>query len=196
MEIYNLKEDDWEAIIKLGNKIQGDNYLNVSEMEKIAFKGLDKGLNCSYVVYDGKRGKGGKLMGFRLTYAPGRWEIDKWCTTKVWGVHPEKVCYFKSICIEKDYRKHGIGTKLLNRSIETVKQMGGSAGIAHLWLESPGGGAIKYFARAGGTFVKNHNNRWLEDCIISNYRCIHHGDYCTCTASEMIIYFGEQEKNE
>ncbi len=193
MEIYNLREDDWDAVIRLGNKVQGENYLDFREIEKIFFKGLAKGLNCSYVAYDGERGKGGKLIGFRLTYGPGNWEIDKWCTIRQWKVPPEKVCYLKSLHVEKEYRKQGIGIKLLNKSIDTVKQMGGVAAVAHIWMESPNGGAMKYFSKVGGQFIKLHKNRWLEDCITSNYRCVYHGDYCVCSASEMILYFGEQE---
>lgn len=186
-------EEDWQAIIKLGNRVHGENYLTMREMEKTFFKGLDKALNCSYVAYDGERGKGGKLIGFRLTYAPGNWEIDKWCTINKWGVPPEKVCYLKSNTINEDYRGQGIGTELLDRSVETVKQMGGVAAVTHIWMESPNGSAMKYFAKVGGQFIKLHKNRWLEDCITSNYHCVHHGDYCICSASEMILYFGEQE---
>lgn len=194
MEIYNLREDDWDAVIRLGNKVQGENYLDFGEIEKVFFKGLDRGLNCSYVAYDGERDKGGKLIGFRLTYAPGKWKIDKWCSINQWKVPPEKVCYLKSLHVEEEYQKQGIGTKLLDKSLDTVKQMGGVAAVAHIWMESPNGSAMKYFTSVGGQFVKLHKNRWLEDCIVSNYKCVQHGEHCTCSASEMILYLGEQEK--
>jgi len=193
MEIYNFTERDWSSVIALGNKVNGENYLNFREIEKVFFKGLDRGLNCSYVAYEGERSKGGKLIGYRLTYAPGNWEVDKWCTVDAWGVPPEKVAYLKSIAVEEDYRKQGIGIKLLNKSIETVSQMGGVAAVTHIWINSPGGSAMKYIAKAGGHFVKEHKNKWLEDCITSDYRCTIHGNYCTCSAAEMILYFGEQE---
>lgn len=190
MQIYTLEEEDFSKIIKLGNKVHGKNYLDEEAIEKTLSKSLSKGFNCSYVAYDTERG--GKLIGFRLTYAPGNWEIDKWCTQNLWGVPPEKICYLKCNTIEADYRRQGVGSKLLSKSIEAVKKMGGVAAVTHIWMESPGRGAMKYFAKAGGRFVRLHPNRWLEDCIISNYRCVHHGDYCTCSAAEMILYFGEQ----
>lgn len=191
MRIYTLAEEDFPQIIKLGGRVHGKNYLDTAAIEKIFSKGLSKGLNCNYVAYDGERRD--KLIGFRLTYAPGNWEIDKWCTPETWKVLPGKACYFKSNTLEADYRGQGIGTKLLNASIETVKKMEGVAGVTHIWMESPGGSAMKYFAKAGGQFIKLHQNRWLEDCILSNYLCVHHGNCCTCSAAEMILYFGEQE---
>jgi len=191
MKIYNLLEEDFSKIINLGNSIQGENYLNFASMEKIFFKGLDQGLNCNYVAYDGERGD--KLIGFRLTYPPGKWKIDEWCTTGQWGVPPEKVCYFKSNLVAESFRGKGLGSELLNLSIEKVKQMGAVAGVAHIWAESPGNSAVKYFNKAGAHFIKSHRSRWLVDCILDGYRCIHHGSRCSCTGEEMIIYFGEQE---
>ncbi len=190
MDIRNFTEKDWAAVISLGGRVHGENYLSLREIEKVFFKGLSKGLNCSYVAYDDE-----KLIGFRLTYAPENWETDKWCTVNAWGVPLEKVAYLKSITVEEDYRGQGIGTKLLNSSLETVRKMGGVAAVTHIWINSPGGGAMKYFTKAGGHFIKQHKNKWLEDCITSDYRCIIHGEYCTCSAAEMILYFGEQ-KNE
>ncbi len=73
---------------------------------------------------------------------------------------------------KSEFRGQGLATTLLNRSVETVKKMGGVAAVTHIWMESPGGGAMKYFAKAGGEFVRLHKNRWLEDCIKSNYRCL------------------------
>jgi len=188
MEISNLIEKDFDKVILLGCRVHGENYLDRRSMEKLFFKSLSKAHNCSYVAYEGD-----KLAGFRLTYAPGNWELDKWCSVKQWKVPPEKVCYLKSITVEDEFRGQGLATTLLNRSVETVKKMGGVAAVTHIWMESPGGGAMKYFAKAGGEFVRLHKNRWLEDCIKSNYRCVHHGNDCICSASEMILYFGEQE---
>ena len=188
MGIVNLAEEHFSEIVRLGNKINGEGYLDDKRMEEIFFKGLSRGLNCNYVACDA-----GTLIGFRLGYAPGKWEIDKWCTVQAWGVPPEKVCYLKANMVEEEYRRQGIGTTLLTKSLETAKEMGAVAAVSHLWVDSPSGGAIKYFARADGRFIKIHRNRWLEDCITSNYRCVIHGDYCTCSAAEMIIYLGEQE---
>ncbi len=188
MEISNLIKKDFEKVILLGNKVHGENYLDKRGIEKVFFKSLAKGHNCSYVAYEGD-----KLVGFRLTYAPGNWELDRWCSINQWGVPPEKTCYLKCNTVEEEFRGQGIGTELLNRSIKTVKEMGGVAAVTHIWMESPNGSAMKYFTKVGGEFIRLHKNRWLEDCIKSDYLCIHHGDYCTCSASEMILYFGEQE---
>ncbi len=193
MNIDNLREDDWDAVIRLGAKVHGEAYLDRRSMEKVFFASLSKGLNCSYVAYDGERSKGGELIGFRLTLAPDKWEIDKWCTPDKWDVPQDKVCYFKSNTIQEGHRGKGIGPLLLAESIETVKQMGAVAGVTHIWMESPGGSALKYFTKAGGQMIKMHRDRWLEDCKRHGYECIHHGLECCCRGAEMILYFGEQK---
>ncbi len=193
MRIYSLREDDWDAIIRLGNKVHGEGYLNTSSIEKVFFASLSRGLNCSYVVYDGERAKDGKLVGFRLTLAPGNWKIDEWCTPDKWDVPQDKICYFKSNTIQEEYRGKGIGSFLLAESIGAVKQMGAVAGVTHIWMESPGGSALKYFTKAGGQMIKIHNNRWLEDGQRNGYQCVHHGSNCSCRGAEMILYFGEQK---
>jgi GNAT superfamily N-acetyltransferase len=187
MRIVNLAEEHFPEVIRLGNKINGENYLDGRRIKEASLKGCSQGLSCNYVAYDKDT-----FVGFRLAYAPGKWEIDKWCTTRAWGVPPDKVCYLKANMVEEEYRRQGVGTALLNKSLETAKEMGAVAAVAHSWVDSPGGSAIKYFAKAGGHFIKLHHNRWLEDCITDNWRCIHHGDHCTCSTVEMIIYFGEQ----
>ena len=187
MRIVNLAEKHFPEVIRLGNKINGEGYLSDRKMEEIFLKGLFQDLNCNYVACDGDI-----LIGFCLGYAPGNWEIDKWCTVKAWGVPPDKVCYLKANMVEEEYRRQGIGTALLNKALETAKKMGAVAAVSHIWVDSPGGSAVKYFAKADGHFIKLHRDRWLETCITSGYRCVHHGDYCTCSAAEMIIYFGEQ----
>lgn len=191
MEIFNLLEMDFQKIIALGNEIYGENYLNIQEMEKIFFKGLSKSYNCNYVAYENNRDD--QLIGFRLTYAPEKWEIDEWCTTKQWKVPSNKVCYLKSNAIKKEFRRKGIGKALLNKSITSVRQMGGKAGLAHIWVESPDNSAMHYFSKAGGQLIKLHKNRWSEDRVTSNYLCILDGDHCTCSAAEMILYFGEDK---
>jgi len=189
---YNLREDDFDDIIRLGNEVHGENYVDHAMLEKIFRKSCSLGLCCSKVVYTGPR-KRGQLVGFRLTYAPGNWEIDEWCPTEKWGVPPEKVCYFKSVTLDENYRGKGIGSALLQMSIAAAKQMGAVAGITHIWMLSPGGSAYKYFTRAGGKDVRVWPKRWAGDYEKDGYLCIIHGKNCICDATEMILFFGEQK---
>jgi GNAT superfamily N-acetyltransferase len=192
LRFYDLREDDFDDIIRLGIAVHGDNYVGHAMLDKIYRESCSLGLCCSKVVYTGPR-KRGQLVGFRLTYAPGQWEIDEWCSTKKWRVPPEKVCYFKSNTVDADYRCQGIGAALLELSIATVKQMGAVAGITHIWMRSPGNSAYRYFRKAGGKDVRVWPARWVDDYEAFGYECSHCGKDCDCPGTEMILFFGEQK---
>ena len=142
------------------------------------------GLNASFVAYDEAR-----LVGFRLTYAAGNWPIDEWCTPDEWGHDVDKVCYFKCNTVDEDYRGKGLGGKLLRQSVSVAKQQGSTAGLSHIWLQSPGNSAYRYMTRAGGVMIKKHPDRWLQNSLEDGYYCvICHGE-CHCEAAEMILEF-------
>jgi ribosomal protein S18 acetylase RimI-like enzyme len=147
LRLKALSEDDFEKVIDLGERIHGKNYLTPETMEEIYHKSFSPDGNCcSYVLYDGPRdGKTGKMVGFRLTYAPGAWEPDKWCSVDAWGVPPEKVCYFKSNTIDSAYRGQGLGPYLLDVSMQTVKQQGAVAGVTHIWMSSSGYSPLLFY---------------------------------------------------
>lgn len=188
MRIQNLQEADFENVIRLGNKINGDNYLNHEIMTQIFSKSRTGVENCSFVMYDDT-----KLVGFRLTYAPGKWEPDKWCSPDRWQVEPNELCYFKSNMIDPDYQGLGYGPMLLDCSIRVAKRLGAVGGITHIWMQSPGNAAFKYFTKAGGEVVMIHPDRWNEDCINYGYDCILCGRDCHCDAAEMVLYFKENK---
>ena len=197
LRLYDLREDDFDVIISLGNSVHGNNYVNHDELDQIYRKSCTQGLCCSKVMYDRPRDVG-KLIGFRLTYAPGQWDYisDIQCSSEEWGESPEKVCYFKSITIDSDYRGLGIGPYLLDVSIQTVKRQGGVAGVTHIWIKSPGTNPFKYFAKAGGELLWVWPDRWKQDPEGGGYQCrlcCKTGVLrpCGCLAAEMILHFGE-----
>jgi GNAT superfamily N-acetyltransferase len=182
--ISEFEAKHFKDVMVLGNHVHGDNYLSDESIAVIHQLGLLAGLNASFVAYDGD-----KLVGFRLTYAPGAWNIDKWCTTNEWGHAKEKVCYFKCNTVDESCRGQGIGSLLLKRSIEIAKKQGSEAGIAHIWMQSPGNSAFRYMTKAGAKVVKTHPERWLGNSLNEGYHCvICHGE-CHCDAAEMIIHF-------
>ena len=187
MQIYNLREDDFEDVVALGNRINGDNYLDIDTCGKIMRRGCKLGLNCSYVAYEEERGS--KLVGFRLTCAPGNWDIDHWFSPNKWKVPQEKVCLFKSNMVAEEYRGQGLGPLLLKHSIATAKQQGAVAGATHIWMQSPGNSAYKYFTKAGGEVVFIHPDRWHNDFADFGYICTICGEDCHCDGAEMILYF-------
>ena len=176
-----MAKEDFAAIIELGNHVHGDGYLDLPSITEMLEKSISADLNSSYVMYDGD-----KLVGFRITYAPNNWELDKWCTPDLWPISKEQVAYFKCNTIDPDYQGQGLGGQLLKASITTLKQMGAKAGLSHIWMQSPGNASFKYFTKAGGKLIKTHARRWDD---LPDYICIICGEDCYCDASEMMLEF-------
>ncbi|KZN34303.1 hypothetical protein N480_22125 [Pseudoalteromonas luteoviolacea S2607] len=183
MKIEQLEAQHFSQVIQLGNLVHGENYLDKDKLKKFYKMGLKSGLNASFVAVNEEA----QVIGFRLTYSAGQWPIDKWCTPEKWPVNRAEMAYFKCIAIHPDAQGSGIGPKLLSASIRILKQQGAKAGIAHLWKQSPGNGAVKYFSKAGGVLVKLHEDRWLENCINEGYECPICGNDCHCQAAEMVL---------
>ena len=192
LNLYNIREDDFGKIIKLAEEVHGKNYVDYVSLEKTYRLSCSRGLCCSKVIYDGSREKG-KLIGFRLTYAPGNWEADEWCSPEKWKVPPEKICYFKNVTLAPNYRGLGLGGDLLKVSMGVAKQLGAEAGVAHIWMRSPNNAAYRYFSKAGGQDIRIWPSRWAGDYKTFGYECGNCGKDCDCPGTEMILYFGEQK---
>lgn len=179
----NITPDDFEQIMQLANHVHGDGYLTPDVMQRWYLQGLAHGINAGFVAYDQQQ-----LIGFRITFAAGQWRVDQWSTPTLWRVPVEQVCYFKCNTVDEQYRGAGVGGKLLRLSIDAAKQQGATAGVSHLWKQSPGNSAVKYFSKCGGELVKSHPDKWHQDSL-DGYNCILCGFDCHCEAAEMIIYF-------
>lgn len=179
----NLEASDFSAVIELGTKVHGEGYIDNDNIKDWYLKGIKKEINSGFVAYDND-----KLVGFRLTFAPQQWIIDKWCSPELWQIETNKVCYFKCNTVAENYRGRGIGGKLLALSIAAAKKQGATAGVSHLWRQSPGNSAVKYFTKCGGKLIQDHPDRWNE-LSKQGYDCPVCPNECHCTAAEMMITF-------
>ncbi|WP_286234839.1 GNAT family N-acetyltransferase [Thalassotalea sediminis] len=178
-----MTPDDFSQVIRLATHVHGEGYMDNESASRWFKQGLKNNINSSFVAYDGEI-----LVGFRITFSAQQWQIDQWCTPDKWSVPSESVCYFKCNTVDEHYRGYGIGSKLLELSIDNVKQQGAKAGVSHLWMQSPGNSAVKYFTKCGGSLVKQHPDRW-NALSKQGYMCpICHHD-CHCSAAEMMITF-------
>lgn len=184
----NLTPQDFSKIIELGNFVHGDGYLTPKNLNQWYLKGIIDDINAGYVVYDQE-----KLIGFRITYAAQKWSIDQWSSPDLWQVPAKNVCYFKCNTVDEHYRGHGIGSKLLQLSIAAAAAQGALAGVSHLWKQSPGNSAVKYFTKCGGELVASHPDKWNQ-ASKDGYDCILCGRDCHCEAAEMIIYFSTDNR--
>ena len=180
----SYQPEDFDAVIRLGNQVHGDNYMDMPQAQYLFEASHKNGVNASLVAYVEN-----KLVGFRLTQAAQQWHIDEWCSPKLWAIAPDEMCYFKCNTVDANCRGLGIGSELLKRSIAQAKHQGAKAGLAHIWRASPGNSAFKYFSKCGGVLVKDHPNRWQSWFDSHGYICPECGEYCTCTAAEMMIKF-------
>jgi len=178
-----MTNEHFEQIVTLATEVHGQGYTDLPTLAMWFNKGIKNGINANYVALDED-----KVVGFRITYAPQMWDIDKWCTPSKWGFPEETVSYFKCNTVNENYRGYGIGGKLLMLSKEACLKQGAKAGIAHLWRQSPGNSAVKYFTKCGGTLVKDHPDRWY-DLTLEGYECPVCDHLCHCIAAEMILDF-------
>jgi ribosomal protein S18 acetylase RimI-like enzyme len=210
-----LSPEHFAAILALGNFVHGENYLDDAGIKEIYANSWCDNINGSWVAIDTsyesgegindiddisndstntpdpRRLKEGYLVGFRLTLAPQKWAIDKWCTPEEWVHEPNDVCYFKCNTVDNNYRGQGVGKALLFKSIESAKQQGAKAGLAHIWLASPNNSAFGYFSACGGKLIKEHPNKWQIHSIEDDYECPVCIDVCYCAGAEMLLSFAE-----
>ncbi|RYV02663.1 GNAT family N-acetyltransferase [Shewanella sp. OPT22] len=184
MQIRSLLEEDFDDVIRLGNAIHGKGYLTKKSLLEMFKKGIKHGINAHAIAT-----KGEKVIGFRLTYSPGNWNSDEWCSPKHWDISSQEVCYFKTNNVLPEWRGNGVGHLLLQHSINAVKQQGAIAGVAHIWKESPNNSSVRYFSKAGAKLIKEHPKRWSWENYDDNYDCAHCGGNCHCTACEMLLEF-------
>jgi len=179
-----LTRAHFNQVIALGNDVHGENYLTPSLLETIYQKGWHKDINASFVaLYQGD------VVGFRLTYAHSQWQRDSWCTPSKWPVAESHVCYFKCNTVSPHMQGTGIGSALLRLSIQQAKLQGAEAGLAHIWLASPGNSAFKYFSKNGGVLINKHPGKWRQASIYEGYDCPVCVDYCECEGAEMMLTF-------
>ncbi|WP_088330491.1 GNAT family N-acetyltransferase [Lacimicrobium sp. SS2-24] len=184
IEYQELLPEHFERLLMLANRVHGDNYMDEPTLQAYWQAGFSNKINASWVALDGD-----KLVGFRLTLAAKNWQADKWCSPQLWLLPEDQVCYFKCNTVDEDYRAYGIGSKMLQLSVENAKKQGARGGLAHIWMASPGNSAYKYFSKCGGELVKEHPGKWLENVINDGYDCPVCDTGCDCVAAEMLLRF-------
>lgn len=178
-----IEEQDFDAVIQLATLVHGEGYINLTHLTAWVNQGIKNAINAGFVAYDDNT-----LVGFRLTFSANQWQIDNWCSPKLWAYSPDEVCYFKCNTVDEKYRGFGIGSMLLKLAVDAVKAQGAKAGVSHLWMQSPGNSAVKYFTKCGGKLIQEHPDRW-NYLSAQGYICPICDKDCHCSAAEMIITF-------
>ena len=182
LSIYSLQHEDLDELKEFTDQWIGTNYFSIKELEHYYKLGKIGDLNASYVAKSNQ-----KIVGLRLSFAPGNVlsEFKNGLTTNKWNVPPETVGYFKSLFISEEFQAMGLGKKLSQASIETLKKMGAKAVLCHSWNESPNNSSRRYLDKMGFIPIETHPKFWNHidyDCT----RCA--PNRCICDATEMILY--------
>jgi len=185
VQTLELTPNFFPAVVELANHIHGDNYLSVTTLSQMQQQGVKQGINASFVAVDENQ----CVVGYRLSFAAGRWQPDHWCSQPLWPTEAQDMAYFKSVGVAENQRGKGIASTLLNASVAALCQQGAKAGLAHIWRESPGNAAQRYFTNAGATLVKVHPDRWRHLSETAGYQCPLCGVLCRCSAAEMVLLF-------
>lgn len=185
MLITELTPEYFAAVVTLANLIHGDNYLDAVSLQSMQSSGIKDGINASFVALD----SAGDIIGYRLSFAAGQWHSDSWCSEALWPVPLDRMAYFKSVGVALAARGQGVASALLRQSLQALKQQGALAGLAHIWRESPGNAAQRYFSHAGATLLKVHPEKWRHLSESAGYDCPVCGALCRCSAAEMVLMF-------
>ena len=185
VQITELSSSHFSSVVTLANQVHGDNYLDETNLAVMSRQGIKKGINASFVALDSNS----VVVGFRLSFAPGQWQPDQWCSLPLWPVPANTMAYFKSVGVAESARGQGVASALLKRSVSALQLQGATAGLAHIWRESPGNAAELYFRHAGAALLKVHPNRWRHLSETVGYLCPICGDLCSCSAAEMVLTF-------
>jgi ribosomal protein S18 acetylase RimI-like enzyme len=185
VQIVELMPIHFAAVIALANRIHGDNYLDLPTLTLMHQQGIKQGHNASFIALD----ELSDIVGYRLSFAPAQWQPDLWCSQELWPVAADNMAYFKSVGVAPSQRGKGVASALLRRSVSALKQQGAKAGLAHIWRESPGNAAERYFSHAGASLLKVHPDRWRHLSETIGYCCPLCGELCRCSAAEMVLVF-------
>jgi len=90
LEIVPMEEKFFDGALKVANTLIGDNFLDYAQLEDLCRRGFSKGLNPCFVLLDQER-----VVGVRITLAPGNWDINDRYSPEKWKVPQDEVCYFK-----------------------------------------------------------------------------------------------------
>ncbi|MCH8538422.1 MAG: GNAT family N-acetyltransferase [Alkalimonas sp.] len=184
MYIRPYRSMDAKPLLELATVVHGEGYLDLLRLQQYIELGCADGLNASFVAYQQAR-----LVGYRLSFSAGCWQPDSWCSPRLWPVAAEDMAYFKSVAVEPDCQGQGIGSALLKASVAVLQQQGAKAGLAHLWQQSPGNSAVRYFTKAGGQLIAEHPDKWLALSLNQSYFCPVCQGECHCSAAEMVLVF-------
>lgn len=180
VRIRRMRAADAPAVAALADRLIGDDYYPPARIAADLARSTVDGTPLCYVAHVGEA-----LVGFRLTFPPGRWTSGRGqgLTPEAWPVPIAQAGYFQSCFVDPAQMGRGIGRRLGQRALDDLRRCGARLAVAHSWKESPHDSSVRYLSRLGFAAVAEHPRYWAEvDYLCSGCR----EPSCICTAIEMI----------
>ncbi|MCQ2386001.1 MAG: GNAT family N-acetyltransferase, partial [Clostridia bacterium] len=180
---FSLREatvDDFPAVIKIADAQLGDGYLTADRLEKV----LDGSL--SDTLWVAAENVTGHLIGFSLfrhiPYEEAR---------KIGGspfrnmMFAKEIGYLATVAVKESFKGLGIGTALVAKSINVMKDRGVRCFISTAWKHAGVINIGSVLERQG--FVKEAEipRYWYESSLKEGFMCPQCGNPCTCSC---VIY--------
>lgn len=183
--ISPFEENHISAVLPFTDRWIGENYFSESDLIRLINESRapvpdlgNREISASCLAWQGQ-----KLIGVRISLAPGRWEKGTIpFLNSQWPIKGIEVGYFKTLFVHGDFRGLGIGQRLSQASMVILRQQGAKGIVSHSWLESPGNSSQNYLLKNGFVEIGRHPLFWNR----LDYKCVRcQPEACQCTAVEM-----------
>lgn len=184
VRIRRMAMRDAAAVAALADRLIGLDYYPEDKVVSDLDRSTVDGRPLCYVAE-----AGGALVGFRLTFPPGRWSSGRGSglTPERWPAPIERAGYFQSCFLDPAVRGQRLGGRLGQMALDDLARCGARLAVAHSWKESPHNSSMRYLQRLGFTPVAEHPRYWAEvDYLCSGCNV----KPCICTSIEMIRVIG------
>ena len=184
--VREMTPRDAPHVSSLADVLIGPGYYPVSQVLETLEQSTQGSTVCSHVAV---RRDDETLLGFRFALPPGRWRHGRGegLSPHLWPVALERCAYFQSSYVAFEARGKGIGPRMAEAAVRSLRELGAQAIITHSWKESPNNSSLRYLTRLGFRAVTEYPGYWSQ----VDYICWLDGKPCQCTAIEMIKLLDE-----
>lgn len=170
MDIIPLKKEQLNVVVELSNKAFGNDYLNQS-----FFLSSSKSTWVALIE--------NKVIGFITLTKSSKNELDqhllKGAEQILSFLKTDKIAIIGQVVVDANYQKKGIGTQLLQHSLE---QLPYQEYLCVAWKKTNTTPMAKLLSNCNFQFIKTFPHYWTEDSKKRKYNCPICGNPCRCGA--------------
>lgn len=159
IRIRNLEQSDINEILAISDAQLGENYITIDDLTGYHTIVAEDDEQCSCV-------------GFCLSY-----------------VSQDGTAYVRTVAVSPDYMGRGIGTALVAKSVEYLKDNDAKTILSPLWKHEGGVNSDVIFRRNGFVPKQEIPDYWYADSLEKGYTCpvCGKGCHCSCVMYELML---------